>query len=99
MCASRRRFNFGWSFLGWIPAFLYFPSDVDIRNGAVEGNAAQCKGKAAVVMCNSVNIISEKHHYSRAGKMFLLRYFKWCAPIALVVDDGLNTLVEYCHFI
>lgn len=68
MCASRRRFNFGWSFLGWIPAFLYFPSDVDIRNGAVEGNAAQCKGKAAVVMCNSVNIISEKHHYSRAGK-------------------------------
>lgn len=37
--------------LGYRSPPVFGPSVVDIRIGAVEGNATQCKGKAPVVMC------------------------------------------------
>ena len=38
----------------------FFASEVDIGNEAVEGNAAQCKGKGAAVMCMKFPLTSSQ---------------------------------------
>ena len=41
---------------------LLFPSEVEIRNGVVEGNAAQCKSKGAVVICMKLPLTSSQEY-------------------------------------
>lgn len=41
---------------------LFFANEVDIGNRAVEGNAAQCKGKGAAVMCMKFPLTSSQEY-------------------------------------